>query len=127
MFISGNFSDFKVKCRDVEWHLHRIVLAYRSKWFRNIIFEVDDDRGRMEVDLSDEESGVVEIWLEYLYLGNLRQGADTLYSTRRLVEVVELALKYQQEDMAAGGRDMLITKQQEWKRTVDYARYPRLH
>ncbi|KAI0990410.1 hypothetical protein GJ496_002099 [Pomphorhynchus laevis] len=72
IFNSSDYSDCTIKIRDTEFHLHKAILASRSKYFRAMFFGGLSVNNGRPIEIHENDPSVFEHILRYIYTGSLK-------------------------------------------------------
>ncbi|OCL06890.1 hypothetical protein AOQ84DRAFT_378197 [Glonium stellatum] len=100
-FDSAEFSDLIVRCRDDEYHVHRIIMCSQSQFFAKACAERFKDFKPPIIDLSADDPEAIDAMLQYCYqldyadkfLG-LNSTGYTIYTLTPHIDVYLIAEKY---------------------------------
>ncbi|KAF2184017.1 hypothetical protein K469DRAFT_580417, partial [Zopfia rhizophila CBS 207.26] len=94
------FSDLVVRCRDDEYHVHRIIMCSQSQWFAKVCAKAFAT-ATQNIDLSADDPDAVDAMLQYCYqldyadkfLG-LSSAGYTIYTLTPHIDIYLLAERY---------------------------------
>ncbi|KAF2267704.1 hypothetical protein CC78DRAFT_591080 [Lojkania enalia] len=100
LFDNARFSDLVVRCRDDEYHVHRVIMSSHSYWFGKVCAE-SPTMTTLSVDLSADNPDAVDAMLQYCYqldyadkfLG-LSSVGYTIYTLTPHIDIYLLAERY---------------------------------
>ncbi|ORY18188.1 hypothetical protein BCR34DRAFT_529423 [Clohesyomyces aquaticus] len=100
-FEDAKFSDLVVKCREDEYHVHRVILCSHSQWFAKVCARSHADTIPQTIDLSADDPDAVDAMLQYCYqldyadkfLG-LSSAGYTIYTLAPHIDIYLLAERY---------------------------------
>ncbi|KAF2660590.1 hypothetical protein K491DRAFT_36679 [Lophiostoma macrostomum CBS 122681] len=100
-FDDAQFSDLIVRCRDDEYHIHRVIMCSHSSWFSRVCAKASTESSIQTIDLSADDPDAVDAMLQYCYqldyadkfLG-LSSAGYTIYTLSPHVDIYLLAERY---------------------------------
>ncbi|PSN72342.1 hypothetical protein BS50DRAFT_249250 [Corynespora cassiicola Philippines] len=66
-FDTGQLPDLIVRCRQDEYHVHRVIMCSHSQWFARVCPKLPLGTATSSIDLSAEDSDAVDAMFQYCY------------------------------------------------------------
>ncbi|KAF2681496.1 hypothetical protein K458DRAFT_444693 [Lentithecium fluviatile CBS 122367] len=100
-FDDAQFADLVVRCRDDEYHVHRVIMCSHSQWFAKVCAKAALETGLQTIDLSADDPDAVDAMLQYCYqldyadkfLG-LSSAGYVIYTLSPHIDIYLLATRY---------------------------------
>ncbi|KAF2469470.1 uncharacterized protein BDR25DRAFT_289037 [Lindgomyces ingoldianus] len=100
-FEDAQFSDLVVRCRDDEYHVHRVIMCSHSQWFAKVCAKTSPETITQTIDLGADDPDAVDAMLQYCYqldyadkfLG-LSSAGYTIYTLTPHIDIYLLAERY---------------------------------